>query len=85
MPKTRVLNDTEKCELISALSNAKTNNLKKSKAFGGDAENAHHREDRADLFATSERFDMWAKLDESFIDAIREGRLVMLEDEEAED
>ena len=83
MAKTRVLNDTEKCELISALANAKVNNTKKAKAFKSDADGAHHREDVADLSATAERFDMWAQLDESLIELIRDGRLVIIgEDEE---
>jgi hypothetical protein len=83
MAKTRVLNDTEKCELISALANARVNNAKKAKAFKNDADGAHHREDVADLSATAERFDMWAQLDESLIELIRDGRLVIIgEDEE---
>lgn len=80
--KVRILNEEEKCELISALANAKQNNAKKSKAFKGDAEGAHHREDVVDLTATSERFDMWAQLDESLIELIREGRLVVLGEKE---
>lgn len=83
MATTRVLNEQEKCELISALANARVNNSKKAKAFKGDADSAHHREDVADLSATAERFDMWAQLDESLIELIRDGRLVIIgEDEE---
>ena len=82
MANTRELNDTEKCELISALANARVNNAKKAKAFRGDAEAAHHREDVADLTATAERCEMWSQLDESFIEAIRDGKLVMLVEEE---
>lgn len=86
MPRTRILNEEEKCELISALANAKVNNQKKAKAFKGDSDSAHHQEDRSCLFETSERFEMWAQLDESIIEAIRDGRLVMIsEDEEEED
>ena len=77
MERTRFLNDEEKCELISALANAKVNNAKKAKAFKGDADSAHHREDKADLYATSERFDMWAQLDESLIEAIRNNQIVV--------
>jgi hypothetical protein len=65
MKKIRFLNDEEKCELISALANAKVNNTKKAKAFKGDADSAHHPEDKADLAATGERFEMWAQLDEA--------------------
>jgi hypothetical protein len=86
MAKTRILNEEEKCELISALANAKVNNQKKAKAFKGDSDSAHHREDISCLFETSERFEMWAQLDESIIEAIRDGKLVMiLEDEEEDD
>ncbi len=81
MPKTRILNDQEKCELISALANAKVNNTKKAKAFKGDSDSAHHQEDKSVLFETGERFELWAQLDEALIEAIRDGRLVMLEDE----
>jgi hypothetical protein len=84
MTKTRVLNEQEKCELISALSNAKQNNTKKAKAFKCDADSAHHREDVADLSATSERYNMWAQLDESFIELIRDGRIVIIEESEEE-
>lgn len=80
MAKTRVLNDEEKCELISALANAKVNNAKKAKSFKSDADAAHHREDVVDLNATAERFNLWAQLDESLIEAIREGRIVIVED-----
>ena len=83
MATTRVLNEHEKCELISALANARVNNAKKAKAFKNDADSAHHREDVVDLIATAERFDMWAQLDESLIELIRDGRLVIIgEDEE---
>lgn len=78
MPRTRILNEEEKCELISALANAKVNNTKKAKAFKGDSDSAHHPEDKSVLFETGERFELWAQLDESLIDAIRDGRLVML-------
>ena len=83
MTKTRVLNEQEKCELISALANARVNNAKKAKAFKNDADGAHHREDVVDLNATAERFNMWTQLDESLIELIRDGRLVIIgEDEE---
>lgn len=85
MAKTRLLNDTEKCELISALANARVNNAKKAKAFKSDADAAHHREDVADLSATAERFNMWAQLDEGFIELIRDGKLVILVDDEGEE
>ena len=84
MAKTRVLNDTEKCELISALANARVNNAKKAKAFKSDADSAHHREDVADLSATAERYNMWGQLDEGFIELIRDGKLVILVDDEVE-
>lgn len=80
MTKTRVLNEQEKCELISALANARVNNAKKAKAFKNDADGAHHREDVADLNATAERFNMWTQLDESLIELIRDGRIVIVED-----
>ena len=76
----RSLNEEEKCELISALANARINNNKKAKTFKSAAQEAHHKEDAADLDATAERFDMWAKLDESLIEAIREGRLIIIGD-----
>lgn len=82
MSRTRILNEEEKCELISALANAKVNNQKKAKAFKGDSDSAHHREDISCLFETSERFEMWAQLDESIIEAIRDGKLVMVCDDE---
>ena len=84
MENTRILNNEEMCELISALANAAQNNRKKAKSFKSAASDAHHQEDRADLDATAERFDMWAKLDESLIEAIRDGRLVMTEESEDE-
>lgn len=82
MERTRFLNDEEKCELISALANARVNNAKKAKAFKGDADGAHHPEDKADLYATSERFDMWAQLDESLIEAIRNNQIIVACNEE---
>ena len=81
MPKTRILNEEEKCELINALACAKVNNAKKAKAFKGDSDSAHHQEDNSVLFETGERFELWAQLDEALIEAIRDGKLVMLEDE----
>lgn len=79
----RVLNEQEKCELISALANARVNNGKKAKNFKSAAQDAHHKEDAADLSATAERFDIWAQLDESLIEAIRENKIVIA-DENAE-
>lgn len=81
MPKTRILNEEEKCELINALACARVNNAKKAKAFKGDSDSAHHQEDKSVLFETGERFELWAQLDEALIEAIRDGKLVMLEDE----
>lgn len=78
----RSLNEEEKCELISALANARVNNNKKAKTFKGAAQDAHHKEDTADLSATAERFEMWGELDESLIEAIREGRLIIIGDTE---
>ena len=83
MERTRILNEQEKCELISALANARVNNNKKAKTFKTAAQDAHHREDAADLSATAERFDLWAQLDESLIEAIRENKIVIF-DEDAE-
>lgn len=83
MEKTRLLNEKEKCELISALSNARVNNVKKAKNFKGAAQDAHHREDAVDLSATADRFEMWSQLDESLIDAIRDGKIVMIIEEDA--
>lgn len=82
MARTRILNESEKCELISALANARVNNNKKAKTFKSAAQDAHHREDTADLSATAERFEMWGQLDESLIEAIRDNRIVILEEEE---
>ena len=81
----RVLNEQEKCELISALANAKVNNGKKAKAFKGDGDSAHHQEDKSALFETGERFELWGQLDEALIEAIRDGRLVMIEECEEAD
>lgn len=80
MTKTRVLNEQEKCELISALANARVNNAKKAKNFKNDADGAHHHKDVVDLNATAERFNMWTQLDESLIELIRDGRIVIVED-----
>lgn len=85
MTKTRELNNEEKCELISALSNAAQNNRKKSKTFKNAAEDAIHREDTQDLAATADRFELWGQLDESLVEAIRDGKLVMLIEEDGED
>ena len=82
MPRTRMLNEQEKCELISALANARVNNNKKAKTFKSAAQDAHHREDTADLSATADRFEMWAQLDESLIEAIRDGRIRIIDEEE---
>ena len=82
MERTRFLNEEEKCELISALANAKVNNTKKAKAFKGDADNAHHTEDRNDLFATGERYEVWAQLDEVLVEAIRDNKIVVVCDGE---
>lgn len=85
MERTRLLNDTEKCELISALANARVNNAKKAKAFKGDSDSAHHPEDKSVLFETAERFDVWAQLDESLIEAIRNNQIVIVSDEDGEE
>lgn len=82
MPRTRILNEQEKCELISALANARVNNNKKAKTFKSAAQDAHHREDTVDLSATADRFEMWAQLDESLIEAIRDGRIRIIDEEE---
>ncbi len=82
MPRTRILNEEEKCELISALANARLNNNKKAKTFKSAAQDAHHREDTADLSATADRFEMWAQLDEALIEAIRDGRIRIIDEEE---
>lgn len=81
MEETRILNEEEKCELVSALANAKNNNRKKAKTFKAAAEDAHHRADEADLAATAERLEMWAQLDEALIEAILEGRILIIEAE----
>ena len=85
MAKTRELNNEEKCELISALSNAAQNNRKKSKTFKSAAEDAIHKEDAVDLAATADRFELWGQLDESLIEAIRDGRVVIMLEEDGED
>lgn len=84
MAGTRILNEEEKCELISALANARVNNNKKAKTFNSAAQDAHHREDAADLSATSDRFEMWGQLDEALIEAIRDNRIVIIDEEEDE-
>lgn len=82
MPRTRILNEEEKCELISALANARVNNNKKAKTFKGAAQDAHHKEDAVDLSATAERFEMWAQLDEGLIEMIRDNKIVIISEEE---
>ena len=82
MPNTRVLNVEEKCELISALANAKVNNSKKAKNFRSASQDAHHKQDAADLAATAERYEMWAQLDEALIDAIANGQIFIEAEEE---
>ena len=81
MPNVRILNEQEKCELINALAVAKVNNVKKAKSFRTDANGSHHREDVQDLIATADRNEMWAQLDEGLIELIRDGRIVIIEDE----
>ena len=85
MAKTRELNNEEKCELISALANAAQNNRKKAETFKGAAEDAIHREDAVDLSATADRFELWGQLDESLIEAIRDGKIVIMLEEDGED
>lgn len=82
MLSTRVLNVEEKCELISALANAKVNNSKKAKNFRSASQDAHHKQDAADLAATAERYEMWAQLDEALIDAIANGQIFIEAEEE---
>ena len=82
MPNTRVLNVEEKCELISALANAKVNNSQKAKNFRSASQDAHHKQDAADLAATAERYEMWAQLDEALIDAIANGQIFIEAEEE---
>ena len=85
MPRTRILNEEEKCELISALGNARVNNNKKAKTFKSAAQDAHHKEDTIDLSATADRFEMWGQLDESLIEAIRENRIRIVDEEDDEE
>ena len=82
MQRTRILNEEEKCELISALANARVNNNKKAKNFKGAVQDAHHREDAADLSATADRFELWGQLDESLIEAIRGNLIVVIDNDE---
>jgi transposase len=82
MENTRVLNVEEKCELISALANARVNNSKKAKNFRSASQDAHHKQDAADLAATAERYEMWAQLDEALIDAIANGQIFIEAEEE---
>lgn len=82
MLNTRGLNVEEKCELISALANAKVNNSKKAKNFRSASQDAHHKQDAADLAATAERYEMWAQLDEALIDAIANGQIFIEAEEE---
>lgn len=85
MPRTRILNEEEKCELISALGNARVNNNKKAKTFKSAAQDAHHKADTVDLSATADRFEMWGQLDESLIEAIRENRIRIVDEEDDEE
>lgn len=85
MPRTRILNEEERCELISALGNARVNNNKKAKTFKSAAQDAHHKEDTVDLSATADRFEMWGQLDESLIEAIRENRIRIVDEEDDEE
>ena len=82
MSRTRILNEQEKCELISALANARVNNGKKAKNFKSAAQDAHHKVDASCLADTTERSEMWAQLDESLIEAIRNNRIVITCDAE---
>ena len=82
MPNTRGLNVEEKCELISALANAKVNNSKKAKNFRSASQDAHHKQDAADLAATAERYEMGAQLDEARSDAIANGQIFIEAEEE---
>lgn len=84
MPNTRPLNVEEKCELISALANATVNNSKKAKNFRNASQDAHHKQDAADLAATAERNEMWAQLDEALIDAITNGMLRIIDEGECD-
>jgi hypothetical protein len=80
----RFLTVEEKCELISALANAKVNNAKKAKTMKNAAEDAVHAEDRADLSATADRFELWGQIDESLIELIRDGNIAVFEDGDEE-
>ena len=82
MLNTRGLNVEEKCELISALANARVNNSKKAKNFRSASQDAHHKQDAADLAATAERYEIWAQLDEALIDAIANGQIFIEAEEE---
>lgn len=84
MAKTRALNNTEKSELIYALALAAKNNAKHAKESKKDAENAHHAQEQIDLEAMAEKYDLYERIDREFAELIREGRLVILEEEEVE-
>lgn len=84
MAKTRALNSTEKSELIYALALAAKNNAKHAKESKRGAEDAHHAQEQIDLEAMVEKYDLYERIDREFAELIREGRLVILEEEEVE-
>ena len=85
MAKTRVLNDTEKCELINARALAKINNSRHETECRVDAEAAQHSAVKSGLISSADRYMIWGELDEKLIEAIRNGKLVILEDDEGEE
>ena len=84
MAKTKVLNDTEKCELINALALARVNNSRHETECRNDAEAAQHGAVKSGLLSSADRYKMWGELDERLIEAIRNGKLVILDDDEVE-
>ena len=82
MTKTRVLNETEKMELIYALTLAAKNNSKHAKESKRDAENAHHVQEQIDLEAMVEKYDLYERIDRDFVELIRSGRIVIVEEDE---
>lgn len=84
MAKTRKLTAQEKHELIYALSIARNNNNRHARECLKEA--SHAQETGAKSFeflaGESERYEMWADLDEVLQELVSLGRIVILEDEE---
>lgn len=78
MTNTRELNNEEKCELISALSNAAQNNNRHVAECLKEASSSEDEQIFANLTAEATRYKKWESIDKSLVDAIREGRVVII-------